>query len=398
MTSSRKTLLLAGGGYADIPMIEAARRLGYRVITSGNRADELGHRVSDEYCPADFSDPQAILEIARAKGVAAICPSANDFSAISSAFAAEQLGLPGHDPFVTARLIHHKDSYRAFAARTGIPAPKALGFTEPEPALRALESFVLPVLVKPVDLTGGKGISRVDRLDQGSAAVRKAFAISRERRVVIEEFLQGSRHGFSALLHAGRVVFHFADNEHYYQNPYLVSAASTPAAVPDALIPELIRQSERIAELLSLKSGIFHVQYVLRGEQPVIIEICRRPPGDLYVKLVEHATGMDYSMWIVRSFAGEDCSEIRQAAVRGFFTRHCIMADRAGTLGGIEFDPALDGTIHEKFMFFEPGQRVEDHLTAKFGIVFLRFETLRQMLEITPRLQELIKARIVPDG
>jgi len=73
-----------------------------------------------------------------------------------------------------------------------------------------------------------------------------------------------------------------------------------------------------MANLLSLKTGIFHVQYILRKEEPVIIEICRRAPGDLYIKLVEHATGVLYSDWIVKASAGLDCNGLSHAKPKGF--------------------------------------------------------------------------------
>ena len=60
-----KKLLLVGGGHSDIPLIRSAKRLGYRVITSGNRSKDLGHSESDAYIPCDFSDPQEVLELAR---------------------------------------------------------------------------------------------------------------------------------------------------------------------------------------------------------------------------------------------------------------------------------------------------------------------------------------------
>ena len=102
MKNNKKKLLIAGGGYADIPLILSAKKLGYYVITSGNRPNELGHKYSDEYKKADFSDPDAIFNLSKDLKVSAICACCNDFSALSAAYAAEKLGLPGHDPYRVA--------------------------------------------------------------------------------------------------------------------------------------------------------------------------------------------------------------------------------------------------------------------------------------------------------
>jgi biotin carboxylase len=383
--------MVAGGGYADIPLIQAAKSLGFHVITSGNRTDDLGHQYSDECHLEDFSDKQAMLRLAQQLRIDAICACCNDFSALSSAYVAEQMGLPGHDPYETAKIIHHKDLYRIFAIEHGIPSPSAEGFSTIEEALHALNQFQFPVIIKPVDLTGGKGISTVMQVEDAKGALTTAFQISRVKRVVVEEFIEGSRHGLTTFLRDGQIVFHFNDNEHYYLNPYLVSAASAPGNVPTAAIEKLCKTAERIASLLSLKTGIFHIQYILRENEPIIIEICRRAPGDLYIKFVQHATGVDYPTFIVKAAAGMDCSNLVQMTAKGYFTRHCIMTSRNGEIRGVAIDPSVQANIIDQFLWWKVGDQVDDFLTQKLGIVFLKFKSMNEMLQKTKNLQELIK-------
>ena len=389
-----KKMLLAGGGYADIPMICAAKKLGYTVYTSGNRPNEMGHGYSDGYYPADFSDPEAVYDLAKSLGVSALCACCNDFSALSAAYAAEKLGLPGHDAYETAKIIHHKDSYREFAAKNGIRTPAAKGFSDQKEALEYVRHCGGKYIVKPVDLTGGKGISVGNDGASLSDAVDRAFAISRSKRIVIEEFVEGTRHGFSAFIVGGKVVFHFTDNEYYYLNQHLVSAASTPGTVPDSAVRRLCADSEKIVSLLSLKDGIFHVQFILSNGEPVIIEICRRAPGDLYVRLVEIATGVPNPQLNVKGAAGIDCSMATQQAPEGYFTRHCVMCSANGRVRDVIYDPSIRDNIVEKFMWWQKGDIVEDYMTAKMGIVFLSFASRDEMLSKTAAMQELIRVEI----
>jgi biotin carboxylase len=391
MKSNKKKLLFVGGGYADIPLILSAKKLGYHVITSGNRPEELGHKYSDEYKMSDFSDCEAILNLAKKLKVSAICACCNDFSALSAAYAAEKLGLPGQDSYKVAQIIHYKDLYRPFASESGIATPRALIFTDKKEALAGIKSLPFPVVIKPVNLTGGKGMSTISKIEEAETAMDRAFAVSRIKRVVIEEFITGSRHGFSVFLIDGRVVFFFSDNEHYFLNPYMVSAASAPGIVPEAAMKKLCSDSEKIASLLSLKTGIFHVQYILRGDDPIIIEVCRRAPGDLYVKLVEYATGVDYSSWIVKASAGLDCKGLTHVEPKGFFTRHCVMSATTGKIKDIIFDKSIEKQIVDKIMWWKKGDVISDILTAKFGIVFLTFQSQDEMMEKTERMQELIR-------
>jgi len=389
-----KNFLLAGGGYADIPLILAAKKLGYRVITSGNRPNELGHQYSDEYQPADFSQPDEILQLSKNLKIDAICACCNDFSALSVAYVAEKLSLPGHDSYEIAKLIHHKDSYRQFASQHDIPTPRAIGLTQNDGLLHKIETLSFPIIVKPIDLTGGKGVSTASNLSEAKIAIERAFHASRAKRIVVEEFVEGSRHGFSAFLRDGKVVFYFSDNEHYFKNPYLVSAASTPSIVPKDAIQKLCQQSEKMASLLSLKTGIFHVQYILHNQEPVIIEICRRAPGDLYIQLVTHATGVQYAEWIVKAAAGLDCSRLSHVEPQGFFTRHCVMSANSGRVKDVVFDVSIQNNVVEKWMWWQKGDEITDYLTTKLGIVFLKFATMTEMLEKTEQMQTLIQVQI----
>ena len=334
----KKKLLLIGGGYADIPLILAAKRLGFYVLTSGNKPNEFGHRYSDDYQNADFSNPDAVLDVAQKNNIQAVCACCNDFSALSAAYVADKMNLPGHDPFHVAMTLHHKDKYREFASQNDILTPKAQGFVNQRDALEVAAEWTYPALIKPVDLTGGKGISMVQDASAARQAISKAFSISKAKRVIMEEFIQGSRHGFSTFLREGKVVFFFSDNEHYYKNPYLVSAASVPSTTPNSAEKKLCSTSEKIAGLLGLVDGIFHIQYILSDGEPIIIEICRRPPGDLYIKLVELATGVDYPSWLVKAEAGLDCSGLCHVSPMACMTRHCVMSAGNGIIKDVKFD------------------------------------------------------------
>jgi len=395
MGSDKKKILIAGGGYADIPLIQAAQALGFYVITSGNRAEDLGHRYADECCLADFSDKETMLKLSKSLGIDAICASCNDFSALSAAYVAEQMGLPGHDTYDTARIIHHKDLYRSFALENGISSPHAHGFDSVEAALEVLEQFKFPVIIKPVDLTGGKGISTVMHVDDARIALEGAFMRSRAKRVVVEEFIEGSRHGLSTFIRDGQVVFHFNDDEHYYLNPYLVSAASFPANTTDEVVEKLSKAAEKIVALLQLKTGIFHIQYILRGDEPVIIEICRRAPGDLYTRFVQHATGVDYPSFIVRASAGMECDELEQVAPSGYYTRHCVMTSRTGIVHDVVFDPSIRENVIDQFLWWKTGDRIDDFMTQKCGIVYLQFNSMDEMLQKTAKMQDLIFVELI---
>jgi len=393
MTTAKSKLLIAGGGHADIPMIRAAQQLGFTVITSGNNPNDLGHQESDLYCPGDFSDPEAVLQIATENDIDAICACCNDFSALSVAYAAEQLGLPGHDSLETSLLIHHKDRWRGFANEHGIPSPTAYGCTDLEGAKKAIERLGFPLIVKPVDLTGGKGIRRVDDIETALDATRAAFAVSKAKRVVIEEFIEGSRHGFTAMLRGHKVVFSFVDDEHYHISPYLVSGATAPSNCSANAETKLIKYSEKIANTLNLCDGIFHVQFIENEfGRPIIIEICRRAPGDLYVELVRYCTGAPYAKWIVRAAAGMGIPDVQPLPVVRRVTRQCLMADSEGVFEGFNFDHDIKGSVIDRMIWAKKGDLILDPATHKLGIIFIEHASEALQTQRVSRIQDMLSA------
>ena len=411
--SLNKKMLLLGGGHAEIPLIQAAHELGWYVITTGNAREGLGHPYADKNVFADFSDKDAMLELAKSEGVQAVCSGCNDFALLSTVYVCEKLGLPGHDSYATSLEIHHKDKYRALATRLGIPTPRAITVRTSNRAENcadfetAIAQLTFPIIVKPVDLTGGKGIHRAANADEAREAYKDACSRTRQDHIVVEEFVQGSNHGFSAMLVKGKVAFAFSDNEQYYINKYMVSGANSPSTSSDKTLAMLREYSERITQELHLVDGILHIQYIERADgTPVIIEICRRPPGDLYIKFVKYATGVDYPKFIVQAETGEDISSIADVPTQGFWLRHCIMSDCQageqtatgdickGIVRDVTFAPEIQGNIVEKFLWYKPGEVITDKLIYKAGIVFFKFDTLAEMQDKTAHMTELAKITI----
>ncbi len=406
----KKKMLLLGGSHAEIPLIQAAQALGWYVITTGNNRDGLGHPYADKTVFANYSDKEAMLDLARNESVTAVCSGCNDFALLSTVYVCEKLGLPGHDSYATSLEIHHKDKYRALATRLGIPTPQAItvavagtDFATGQIADDncadfdvAIAGLTYPIIVKPVDLTGGKGIHRAANADEARAAYKDACSRTRQDHIVVEEFMQGSNHGFSAMLVKGKVAFAFADNEQYFMNKYLVSGANSPGTSCSDTLAKLREYSERIARELNLVDGILHIQYIEQADgTPIIIEICRRPPGDLYIKFVKYATGIDYPKFIVMAEIGEDISAIADVPTQGYWLRHCIMPGpeiaNGSTVRDVTFAPEIQGNIVEKFLWYKPGERITDRLIYKAGVVFFKFDSLAEMQDKTARMTNLVK-------
>lgn len=388
--NSKKKILILNGSHSEIPLIRAAKNLNLHVITTGNAPSLIGHTESDEYHPADFSNKEEVLNLAKKLDIDYICSSANDFGAITSAYVAEKLGLPGHDNYQTALTVHHKDQFKAFSKQTTLPTPIAESFSDPNLAKAASDSFSLPLIVKPIDMTGGKGVSIVEDKADYIKAIDLAFDLSRAKRIVVEPFFRGTQHSFSAFIVNQKIVQYFSDDELSFLNPYLVSTSCAPASNIERFLNPLKYTIEKMAHELNLVDGIVHTQYLAKDDAFTIIEITRRCSGDLYPLPVKNACGVDWASWILSAECGFNCKSLIPSEQTGFGGRHCIMAQKNGVIENIQISDELKPFIVEEYMWWEQGQIIDNFLSQKFGVLILEYPDRRTMESITKQINNLI--------
>lgn len=388
-----KKILILNGGHSEIPLIKAAKELGYYVITSGNKPELIGHKYADEYVYGDFSDCGTMLKIAIDKNVQAVCSCANDFGAISASYVAEKLGLGGHDKYDTSLILHKKDRFKNIAKEICFKTPASDIYDSLEKAIINKHSYKYPIIVKPVDLTGGKGVSKINNETEYENAVSIALKKSRERKIVVEEFIEGTYHSFSTFLVERKVVAWFCDNEYSNVYKYFVDTSAGPADDYESIKDILIEQSELIAEKLNLANGVFHMQYVKdRHGMPHVIDITRRCSGDIYTEPVEHSTGIPWAKWIVMSEAGYDSSSfVERGEQRKYCGRHCIMAMSDGVVQDVIISDEIKSNIYKDLIWWKEGDVITDHFIDKLGILFLEYSSREEMLDKTSRIKDLVK-------
>ncbi|OON99197.1 MAG: hypothetical protein ATN35_01780 [Epulopiscium sp. Nele67-Bin004] len=387
-----KKLLILNASYPDIPLIKEGKKLGYYVITTGNKPELVGHKFADEYHNADISDPQQILELVQKLQIEAICSCASDFGMVSASYVAEKMGLAGHDNYNTTLTIHHKDKFRKFCQEYNIPSPKAYQFTSIEDVLEA--DFEYPVIVKAVDLTSGHGVSKVETKDDLEPALQHTFSLSKQKSVVVEQYIEGTHHSFSAFLINKKVVAYFSANEFTFLNPYLISSSTAPAEKIEILEEQLTKISEKIANQLNLVDGIFHIQYILKEETPYILEITRRCAGDIYPYHAEHLTKLPWAEMIVKSECGIKVDIPKINSPTKYVARVCIMATKNGTINKIYIDKSIKPNMYQKFIWIKEGQQITQYLKEKIGVVLLEFDTKIEMEDTMKDMQNLIYVEV----
>ena len=388
-----KRVLVTGGALGDVPIIKALKEEGHFVVTSGNKSEDIGHTYSDEYIPCDYTDVEKLVQIIQDLGCDAIIPSAHDLAAIAASKVAKRLSLPGYDNPEISTLIHNKDQLRQALALCDVQQPK-FWLLKSELDLQNHDSWEFPVIVKPVDLTGGNGI----RISRDLYSLREAFthaqSASPSGHVIVEEYLKGSYHGLTTIIRNQKVEFAFADNEFFLFDPYRVSATTFPSCLTVEKIETVTRMISDFAKNYKLVDGLLHVQLILSEDEVYILEICRRTPGDLYPYFVELATKCRYSQLITLPFlGGQYHSPINQLdpGSESSVARFMLMPSGRGTFYGIEDEFKRDYDL--VFEVLSIGAYVDEPRKQTLAIYFLS-DSLPISKETILTMKDKIRANV----
>lgn len=381
-----KKMLLLNGSFNEIQLIHTAHRMGYYVITTGNDPSGEGHKYANRYVPCDYSDKEAVLKIAKDEKVDVICACSNDFGALSADYACEKLGLPGHDSYETSRLFHEKDCFKKMAKELGLSTPEASWFDSIQDALGYIDSLTaFPKLIKPADLSGGKGIQLVYDKKSAAEAAKQAFQRSKVKRILIEDYIEGQQQGITVFVYKGKVVLEFSTNDYAYDNPYMVWMACPPADHYDSIRERIVADIERIAKEKNIKDGFFTIQYILKDGKPYYLETMRRCLGNQHYMCMSRDTGVDFYELYIRTQSGEDCAALlkNRRATDSFSGFLAIFAPKNGVIKSIEINPMLQSRLFDIKMFSGPGYTVTDYLNDKIGTLYftLRKEEIDDFLK-----------------
>ena len=264
MAKSKKKLMLLGGLRYLLPVIEAAHRHGIHVITVDYLPDNIAHKYSDEYHNVSIIDKEAVLELAQRLQIDGIMSFAVDPGVVSAAYVAEKMGLPFQCSYEAACILQNKSRFRQFLADNGFNVPNARGYSEAGEALKDVDYFNWPVIVKPVDSAGSKGVTRVDDPADLPAAIAHALDCSPSRHFIIEDFLELD--GFQSstdVFTVNGVLFHCPFSDQLFDwnavNPYVPAIEIWPSTMPQLVQNELRNELQRLFKLLNCKTGIYNV-------------------------------------------------------------------------------------------------------------------------------------------
>lgn len=340
----QKKLMLLGGLRYLLPVIESAHKLGYYVITCDYLPDNIAHKYSDEYHNVSIIDKEAVLALAKELQIDGIMSFAVDPGVVTAAYVQKQMELPAFGPYESVCILQNKDRFRNFLTQHGFNVPKAKGFASIEEAMAEKYWYPWPVIVKPTDSAGSKGVTRVDRLENLRPALEVAFAHSLSKRVIVEEFIEkagcsSDTDSFSVDGELKFVSFSAQRFDEHAPNPYTPSAYSWPSTMTAEQEAELTSEIQRLLKLLGMQTSIYNIETrVGTNGKPYIMEVSPRGGGNRLAEMLRFATGVDLITNAVRAAVGDEVVAVEQKPYNGHWAEVILHADKDGHFFSLDVD------------------------------------------------------------
>lgn len=391
-----KKILFLGGSMQQIPAIRRAKKLGLHVITCDYLPENPGHKYADEYYNVSTTDLDGVLKIAKKLCIDGIVAYASDPAAPTAAYVSEKLGLPGN-PYNSVKLLTEKDLFRNFLHEHGFNCPRACGYKTYGDAYKDIDNYKFPIMVKPVDSSGSKGVVKIYSKEELENAVKEALSYSRCGRFIVEEFIvkkgyQVSGDGFSV---DGKLVFTSYGNELYSgkgTREYVALGEFWPSLLSAEQKNKIDSELQRLISSLGMKTSAYNIEVILDKDDNVyVLELGPRNGGSYIPQLIKYATSVDIIDYTIKGALGMDCSGLEMTETKGVWSNYMILSTKSGKFKEIWFDEKFkENNLLETYCTYKKGDTVTayQNTSHSMGTILFKAASVDEMIEITSNMDK----------
>lgn len=389
-------ILFLGGSKQQVPAIEYAKNAGYYTILCDYLSDNPGQYVADKFYCSSTTDLDEMLRISTEEDIDGIVAYASDPAALTAAFVGNKLNLKSN-PLKSVEILSKKNLFREFLKENGFNCPKTIALENLDNIKEKIANFNYPLMVKPIDSSGSKGISKVKNIDELKMKFNIAMNQSRGKIVVIEEFIERDHDymiGGDAFIVDKKVAYFGLLNSHrdFGVNELVPDGTSYPTFLSKERQIRVEKEVQKVVDILNMKDGAINLELMFdTNDKLYIIEIGPRNGGNMIPDILYQATGVDMIKATVDSAMGKDV-ELESDGRERYLSTYVIHSNKSGILNGITFSEVLKKSITKSVMYKNIGEEVEffDGANKAIGILFLKFESLEEEKNILSKINELV--------
>lgn len=401
--SNNKKILLLGGSAQQVPVIQKAKEMGLFTILLDYLPDNPGQYVADKWYQESTTDIEKVHEIAKKEKVNGILAYASDPAALPAAIVSERLGLPTN-PSKSVEILGVKHKFRQFLQENGFPSPKTFTFS-PTDSIEKIKKGILglnfPIVVKPTDSSGSKGVSFIIGLDKLEEAIEIADQYSRNKILIAEEFIErGFPYviGGDIFVENGKITL-FGDMgciRDYAGNGLIPIGKKKPYGLNKKQEENLYKELQQLINALNIKNGEMNIELILdKEDQPHFLELGPRAGGNMIPIQLSDIYGIDLIEANVKAAIGDPIN-LNPFEPNESFMTHVLHSNVDGVFEEVLLSKEIEPYIYRKVLYKKTGDKVEvfDGAGKALGIIFMCFPNPTIMASILKDINNLIKIKI----
>ena len=392
-----------GGSYYLLPAIEVAHKHGYHVITVDNVPDNIAHQYSDEYHNVSIINKDDVLDLAHKLQIDGILSYGVDPGVTTVAYVAEKMNLPFQCSYQSACILQDKSLFRQFLAENGFNVPRAKGYSNVNDALNEANLFQWPVIVKPVDSAGSKGITKVSDIKDLYDAATKALEFSHIGHFIIEEYLDilGYQSTADCFTVDGKLAYvDYSDQifDPHAANPFVPTMRIWPTTMEQSHQDELTKELQRLFTLLKCKTGIYNIETrICTNGKAYIMEVSPRAGGNRLAEIERIGTGIDLIEAEVCNAVNDPIKEIKMPHYDACYMGYTLHSSAKGSYQSIEYEHDFKAQhFIDQSIYIHEGDFIEPLTGANkaIGDILLKFKDRDECDSYLPQLTNYIKIKL----
>ena len=303
----KKKIAIIGATEFQLPLIRKAKQLGYETYVFAWAAGDVGEKEADHFVPISVVELDRIYQYCVDNGIDFASSIGSDITILTVNYLLRRFGKPCNSPR-TDEIATNKYKMREALRSHGISCPGYI-YVDRLPTEKELEKLSYPMIVKPSDRSGSRGIYKVNDYEELSEAVPASIAESFEKRAVIEEFIDGPEYSCESISFQGVHKVLAITQKHTTGSPnFIETGHDEPSDITGEYFEKASDQIAMALDALNIEYGASHAEFKLDEQMNVrIIEIGPRMGGDcIGSHLVPLSTGYDFMKMVIDAAQGKE--------------------------------------------------------------------------------------------
>ena len=391
-----KKLMIMGAGIYQVPLIKAAKEMGIYTIAVSIPGKYPGFAYADEVLHINTVDAEAVLQAAKERKIDGICTAGTDVAVMTIGRVNDELGLSGIS-YSAARIACDKVLMKQCYEEHGVRTARYRKVYFNENVDEKIEGLQYPLIIKIVDSSGSRGITRVDRPDQIQAAITNAQAYTRKDYYIVEEFIIGREFGAQAFVMDGKVQFILPHRDYIFHGSTGVPAGHfAPYELSEEAQKDCCETCEKAILAMGLDNCAVNCDFIMRDGKTYVLEIGGRSGATCLAELVSIYYGYDYYKKIIEVALGQKPDFPKDKAVPN--ASKLLMSDKDGEIIALaNRNPKSDSNICEVCFDYTIGDQVKKFHVGpnRIGHVVTKGRTLAEATAALDRALKNIEIEVV---